>query len=176
MNIKYIRIFDYNINPYIRCQIFRINDSIIRFRDLHKSNQDELKRFISFTKDTPFTCIVDYPFNKSFEGRYNGIHLKSKFLYKLKSLDNKLKIYSASCHNSEEIELANRLGVNYITISPVKSSKYSKNKNLGWIKFKELSRVANMPAYALGGMNPNKNDYKISLLNGGMGIAGMKFF
>ena len=173
---KYIRIFNYDTDPYIKCQESTINDSIIRFRNLYKANSNQLKRIISFTIDTSFFCVIDYPFDNFFTGKFRGIHLKSKFLYELKSIDKKQILYSASCHNIEEIKLANSLSLDYIIISPVKISKYQNKKAMGWDEFNRLSKAANMPTYALGGMNPFKNDYEISLLNGGLGIAGMKYF
>ena len=60
-----------------------------------------------------------------------------------------------SCHNLEEVLLANALGLNVITLSPVNATKsHPGTPPLGWIGFRELAARADMPVYALGGMTP----------------------
>ena len=109
--------------------------------------------------------------------KYCGIHYTSKELKKLNSdsfiKSNKLLMYSASCHNIEEISLANKLNFDFITLSPVLSSKHSTTP-IGWIRFNKLSLDANMPVFALGGIS--RSDINVCLLNNGYGISGISNF
>ena len=81
--------------------------------------------------------------------------------------------YSASCHNLKEIHIANQLNLDFILLSPVLSSKHS-NPSLGWTDFKLLSKEANMPVFALGGIS--KDDLKTCMANDGYGVSGISKF
>lgn len=79
---------------------------------------------------------------------------------------------SASCHNTEEIQRANQLKLDFIVISPVQSTlSHPGQEPLGWEKFKILCETAQMPAYALGGMS--LRDVVLSQSNGAQGIAAI---
>ena len=103
-----------------------------------------------------------------------GVHLTSDNL-----LNTNKKHFSseflvgASCHNIQEIEYANSLGLDYIILGPVVEKQSSVNsKALGWEKFAELSRVSLVPVYAIGGLGID--DLEMSELNGGQGIAAIR--
>ena len=81
-----------------------------------------------FTKENPYNYIIDHPSEKNFDGKFFGIHFKSKYLYTLKSVPKDMILYSGSCHNFDEVEQANRLELDYILISPVQISKHSNQK------------------------------------------------
>lgn len=95
----------------------------------------------------------------------DGIHLQSK---QLMALDHRPKIstkwLSASCHNTAEVQLAERIGVDFVTISPV--------NNMGWDHFEELVAISNLPAYALGGMT--LKDIPEAKKLGAQGVAAIK--
>ena len=153
-----------------------ISSQMIRLRNLKASENiqpDILNRFI---KNNPHNYIIDYPCEKFFHERFVGIHFKSKYLSTLKSIPKDTTLYSASCHNLEEVEHANRLELDYILISPVLLAKHIHQQTLGWDGFRKLSEKANMPTYALGGICSNDHDYALSLKYGGFGIAGIKKF
>ncbi|WP_455367174.1 Nudix family hydrolase [Kaarinaea lacus] len=103
----------------------------------------------------------------------NGIHLTAQRLMQLEQRplagENLL---AASCHSIAEIEQANRVGADFIVLSPVKPTiSHPTAKVLGWATFKEWTERAAMPVYALGGMTPS--DIKSSRENGGQGIAAI---
>ena len=95
--------------------------------------------------------------------------LKNKKLIKP---NNKL-LYSASCHNISDINIANKHNFDFILLSPVLASKSNIN-TLGWDSFKRLSLEANMPVFALGGMK--KSDLDHCLSNNGHGVSGITNF
>ena len=82
-------------------------------------------------------------------------------------------MHSASCHNLEEIYLANKLNLDFIIVSPVLNSKYN-TPPIGWDNFKKLSLEANMPVFALGGIS--KSDLNTCLMNDGYGVSGISNF
>ena len=78
-----------------------------------------------------------------------------------------------TCHNIQEIEYANSLGLDYIILGPVIEKQSSENsKTLGWEKFAELSRISLVPVYAIGGLGID--DLEMSELNGGQGVAAIR--
>jgi 8-oxo-dGTP diphosphatase len=84
----------------------------------------------------------------------HGVHLNSERLLQCceRPLDKSFLV-SASCHNSNELEHACKIDVDFAVLSPVnKTSSHESAKPLGWDKFKNLVEPANIPVYALGGM------------------------
>jgi thiamine monophosphate synthase len=90
----------------------------------------------------------------------------------LNALDNK-KWISASCHNEEEILVANELSLEFIFLSPVlQTAKYP--SYLGWENFATLAKESKHPVVALGGLTINCLEK--ALANGASGIAGISMF
>ena len=109
---------------------------------------------------------------------HHGIHLTSQRLREMHQESNNLvhpEVFSASCHNEEEIEIANQLSVRCQLIGPVNATKSHPGINaLGWKRFGQLCVLSNAPVYALGGMRIN--DYKTALMHGAQGIAAIRAF
>ena len=107
-----------------------------------------------------------------------GIHLSSRDLYNkqtISSLTSKSTYYSASCHQLEDIIQANKLGIDFIVLSPIqKTNSHPQAQTLGWQQFKELTKHAQMPVYALGGMQIE--DIEKAKLAGAQGIAAISAF
>jgi 8-oxo-dGTP diphosphatase len=124
---------------------------------------------------------VKLQFNSSSLTTYNlncshfGIHLTSSELHtdKLISLRKQYNGYfSASCHNEDDVLKANALLLDFITISPVnQTNSHPDAKTLGWKPFEQLSSLAQMPVYALGGMS--LDDMDIAKRSGAQGIAAI---
>ena len=84
-------------------------------------------------------------------------------------------LFGASCHNLNELLHAERVGADFVTLSPVcYTSKYGANFKLGWDKFTELAAQVNLPIYALGGIS--SSDMSLALDHGAFGIAGITAF
>ena len=108
---------------------------------------------------------------------YDGIHLTSThlsdndFIYSIRQRFPTIMI-SASCHQNSDIERANRCKLNFIVISPVhKTMSHIHQSPLGWERFEALTNRANMPCFALGGMQ--KKDVCLAQKHGGQGIAAI---
>lgn len=82
-------------------------------------------------------------------------------------------LLSISCHNRLEIQQANKIEADFIFISPVLATKTHPGKaELGWDLFNELTEIACMPVYALGGMSRDYVDQARKC--GGQGIAAIR--
>jgi len=100
-----------------------------------------------------------------------GFHLTSYDLYKGKFESFNVP-KSASCHNKEDILRANKIGLDFIVLSPVqKTTSHPEQDALGWDNFKDLCEYSQVPVYALGGMSPN--DRSQAIKNGAQGIAAI---
>ena len=102
-----------------------------------------------------------------------GVHLTSKQLVSLNEKPSHLPshcIVAASCHNAIELAHAEKLGLDFVVLSPVNISKSHEDaKPLGWEQFSALIQHTTMPVYALGGMQTS--DLVQALSCGARGIA-----
>lgn len=108
----------------------------------------------------------------------HGFHVSSRSLKEFCMNTNNLslpEVFSASCHNEAEVSMANQLGVRCVLIGPINRTKSHPEANiLGWKRFNQLCAYANMPTYALGGMNVDDN--KTAITFGAQGIAAIRAF
>ena len=108
------------------------------------------------------------------EIEFTGFHADSKTLHTL-TLPPEGSLFSASCHNNEEIQLALKLKADFIVLSPVqKTASHPEMQAMGWQKFAELIENITIPVYALGGVS--EDDMKTAWLNGAQGIAAISAF
>jgi 8-oxo-dGTP diphosphatase len=105
-----------------------------------------------------------------------GLHLNRHELKRCAGRPvNESILLGASCHNAEEIELARKINVDYICLSPVAETHSHPGENvLGWAAFSELAQRACVPVYALGGMQAS--DVETACQYGGQGIAAISCF
>jgi len=83
-----------------------------------------------------------------------GVHLTARRLMNLKARPlGAGYMVAASCHNAAEVRQARDLGVDFIVISPVReTASHPDARPLGLEGLHSLCEIANVPAYALGGM------------------------
>jgi 8-oxo-dGTP diphosphatase len=82
---------------------------------------------------------------------------------------------AASCHSAEELALAARMGVDFVTLSPVQATQtHPEATPLGWAAATELLRGSNLPAFLLGGVGPQ--DRQRAWQAGAQGVAGIRAF
>lgn len=125
------------------------------------------KLLLNIDSDTYITCALT-----------TGLHLNRHHLAAL-SHASEIKrpvpddiLLGASCHNIEEIAQARRLGVDFITLSPVSHTKSHPGAEvLGWENFSRLAAQAGMPVFALGGMC--EADIAIARSQGAQGVAAI---
>jgi 8-oxo-dGTP diphosphatase len=99
----------------------------------------------------------------------HGVHLPSQSLLALKTKPAGMLV-AASTHNKMELLYAQALDVDFVVLSPVKSTlSHPEAEPLGWKKFAELAQNVTLPVYALGGMA--LNDLPLAQSYGARGVA-----
>lgn len=98
-----------------------------------------------------------------------GLHINRHALMQMQQKPADV-ICGASCHNIEELNQAVKLGLDYVTLSPVKNTlSHPKGTFLSWEAFQKLTVGLSMPVYALGGMSPD--DLHDARTHGAHGVA-----
>lgn len=102
-----------------------------------------------------------------------GLHLNSKNLLQCSArpVANSI-LLSASCHNEHELLHAQKIGVDFICLSPVQATRsHPGQREMGWESFAHLVEHAIVPVFALGGMR--SSNLPQALTSGAQGIAGI---
>ena len=104
----------------------------------------------------------------------DGVHLTASKLMDLSERpDSGDDWCGASCHNSEELNQAEALALDFVVLGPVLPTlSHPDITPLGWQKFAALIRHLSVPVYALGGMKVD--DLAIAQELGAHGIAIMR--
>jgi 8-oxo-dGTP diphosphatase len=85
------------------------------------------------------------------------------------------RLLAASCHNAEELELAQRMGVDFVTLSPVQATQtHPEASPLGWETAQALIVGLGRPAFFMGGLGPT--DCPRAWDAGAQGVAGIRGF
>ena len=102
---------------------------------------------------------------------FAGFHADSKTLISL-SQRPEGSLFSASCHNTEELLTAIKLHADFVLLSPVqKTASHPDMQAMGWQQFSNLIENIPVPVYALGGVS--ENDLKTAWQHGAQGIAAI---
>ena len=122
--------------------------------------------------------ILNCPIDWLLELPLLPVHLTSKRMREVVSdidAGEKLDLFSVSCHDEHEIELANGLLPRCILLGPVlKTKTHPQSKPIGWPSFHHLVMKSKLPVYALGGMS--LEDICVARCCGGQGIAAIRSF
>jgi len=80
-----------------------------------------------------------------------------------------------SCHDAAEIRHAERIGADFVTVSPVAPTpSHPDARPLGWPAFADCVAGAAVPVYALGGLG--SDDFASARRHGGQGVAAIRAF
>ncbi len=147
----------------------------IREKDMDK---DTLRTFASqiialaHTFDAKVLINSDVELSREFGA--DGVHLTSSQLMSLFSRPGpEYGWCSASCHNAEELFMAEQLGVDFVVLGPVLPTlSHLELPSLGWRKFTSLIQGYSLPVYALGGLQ--YEDLMSAQEQGAHGIAMMR--
>ena len=102
---------------------------------------------------------------------FAGFHADSKTLNTL-SQRPEGSLFSASCHNMEELLIALKLHADFVVLSPVqKTASHPDMQAMGWSQFSTLVENIPVPVYALGGVS--ENDLQAAWQHGAQGIAAI---
>jgi 8-oxo-dGTP diphosphatase len=104
----------------------------------------------------------------------HGVHLSSERLLNCVQRPLSYDLWvAASCHSLEEILQTNLIGVDFIVLSPVRTSiSHPTTPPLRWLEFFQLTEQADCPVYALGGMKVE--DTLMAWSHGAQGIAAIR--
>ncbi|MFJ4371921.1 Nudix family hydrolase [Pseudomonas japonica] len=87
----------------------------------------------------------------------------------------KTRWLAASCHNAEELALAERMGVDFVTLSPVQATQtHPEARPLGWDVAERLIEGFNQPVFLLGGVGAAERERAWQI--GAQGVAGIRAF
>ncbi len=82
---------------------------------------------------------------------------------------------AASCHSAEELALAEQMGVDFVTLSPLQATQtHPEAEPLGWEQAAKWLETCHRPVYLLGGVGPEHLDRAWQI--GAQGVAGIRAF
>ena len=82
---------------------------------------------------------------------------------------------AASCHNAEELALAEQMDVDFVTLSPVLPTQtHPDTQPLGWEQVQQLIAGFSKPVFLLGGLGPDDRQQAWAI--GAQGVAGIRAF
>ncbi|MNF65553.1 8-oxo-dGTP diphosphatase [compost metagenome] len=118
----------------------------------------------------PFEWLGDFP--------SAGWHITAAQLRKYASAGRPLpasRWLAASCHNAEELSLAEQMGVDFVTLSPVQPTQTHPDAvPLGWEQASQLIAGFSKPVFLLGGVGPAERQKAWEA--GAQGVAGIRAF
>lgn len=98
-----------------------------------------------------------------------GVHLTATALMRASARPGGTLV-GASCHDEAELVQAEKLGLDYVVVGPVKETpSHPGAPALGWARFEQLARGRSMPVYAIGGLR--RADLDEARRRGAHGIA-----
>lgn len=99
----------------------------------------------------------------------DGVHLTARQLMEAQERPQHEWV-AASCHNAQELQRAQELGVDFVTLSPILSTRsHPQLASLGWQQLETLVADYTLPVMALGGLQ--MTDLPAAWQHGAHGIA-----
>ncbi len=104
-----------------------------------------------------------------------GLHLTAAQLRACAARPLPGRMLAASCHDADELRLAERLGCDFAVLGPVQATaSHPGAAPLGWPGFAALRERVAMPVYAIGGIGIA--DLAVARAHGAQGIAAIRAF
>jgi 8-oxo-dGTP diphosphatase len=147
-----------------------------------RSHGLERARYLALAESVEALCgryggrlLLNMPPEWWLDGMGAGLHLPA---WRLKQLADRPDIngwLSASCHDAAELEQAQRLGIDFVFVSPVRATaSHAQSAPLGWQGLEKILSIARVPVYALGGMQ--SSDLMVAKYMGAYGVAAISAF
>lgn len=109
-------------------------------------------RILPITVPAGVTVLINSDMPEEQKKRFSGLHLTSNHLLELDQRPD-FELVAASCHNSEQLQQAVKLGLDFAVLSPVlRTLSHPEANPLGIMTMSELISDCPIPVYALGGM------------------------
>ena len=160
--------------PYLHALQAAFNKGLrlVQIREKHLTKDafvDMAKQIIALAKPYNAKVLISRDIALAHDLGAHGVHMPSKSLLMLKTKPTNL-IVAASCHNETELQYAQMLGLDFVVLSPVKSTlSHPEADPLGWQAFAEMAQKVTLPIYALGGMT--LTDLPVAMSFGARGVA-----
>lgn len=132
--------------------------ALVQLRAKRLDRQDHLllaRRALALCRAHQARLIFNGPIDMAREIGCDGVHLSSETLMSLatRPLPEPMLV-SAACHGADQLRQAARIGVDFVTLSPVLATRtHPEAVPLGWEHFAALVAHASIPVFALGGMD-----------------------
>lgn len=139
-------------------------------------DSDLVDRIHRLTRGFGARWIASGELQQCFGWPADGIHLDTR---QLMTLDQRPlpadKLVIASCHDLEETRIADLLGADLVTLSPVEATaSHPDAAPMGWADFERVVCRSPLPVLALGGVRPE--DWGRARALGAFGVAGIRAF
>ncbi len=179
------------INSGIKLVQLRLKDNVIKEKGMKENGRQGISQLQFLLEQSAELCKqaeVNLMLNLSADDLHSldlskiefaGFHADSKTLNTLSQRPLEVfkarprgGLFSASCHNMEELILAIKLNADFVVLSPVqKTASHPDMPAMGWRQFSNLIENISVPVYALGGVS--ENDLEAAWQHGGQGIAAI---
>lgn len=145
------------------------------------ANLDQIKKDIALLVQHKIGIILNQHYflqlDTALQDQIFAIHLNTQQLYQSHlRAQYPHQALIAACHTEQDILQANLQQCDAIFLSPVQHtlSHPEQQEVLGWERFAQFAKSAEMPVYALGGLQ--QHDLATALQHGAYGIAGIRSF
>jgi 8-oxo-dGTP diphosphatase len=150
---------------------------LIQFRAYYLTDDEYLtwaNKLIDIAKDNDCSLLLNRNPDVIAKLDVPGVHLSSAILMKCKTRESfNKKLLSASVHNSEELNKAMDIGVDFVVVAPVlQTETHPDAVPLGWDNLYQLTEQSTVPVYALGGMR--EEHIEQAQQHGAQGIAAIR--
>jgi thiamine-phosphate diphosphorylase len=131
--------------------------------------------FADYCQKHQITLMINGSISQVKQLNAKGCYLSSELLmeYAQRPLSADYWV-GAYCHNLEELLHAQKLNLDFVSLSPVKKTlSHPEQPPMGWDAFQALALQTSLPVYALGGLS--LRDKQEAIARGGQGIMGIRF-
>ena len=146
-------------------KIIQVREKNLPYQDVKKIAQ----KILDLAKPYQAKVLINENEKLALDIGADGVHYPSNSLIQLKCRPD-FSICGTSCHNQEELMIAQDLKMSFAVFSPVqKTESHPRADPIGWEFFSECANKLDIPIYALGGLN--QESLATSWRHGGHGIA-----
>jgi 8-oxo-dGTP diphosphatase len=167
---KIYNILNYDNNFWQNLEQKKHQMQMLQLRSKTDVKSSKIEKIYQICQKNNIKLILNIPNTKENLKFCDGYHITSKNLTNPEIYIT--KIISCATHNENEIQLANQINADIITLSPVRTTTTHPNvTTLGLKQAGVLAKNSNALVYFLGGMQ--KNDVSLAQKNNAFGVAGI---
>jgi 8-oxo-dGTP diphosphatase len=163
-------ILNYDLDFWHNLEQKKHQMQMLQLRSKTDVKSSKIEKIYQICQKNNIKLILNIPNTKENLKFCDGYHITSKNLTNPEIYIT--KIISCATHNENEIQLANQINADIITLSPVRTTTTHPNATtLGLKQAGVLAKNSNALVYFLGGMQ--KNDVSLAQKNNAFGVAGI---